>query len=318
MKMPTGPDETDQALNNSDATNGQAPLVSGDDETTPALNTLGQQIVEALQGLHTLSQLALAESTARHEADHQINRLARSLSSLAGLSVKATGMEADLKAAWHSISTDLTELAMHIPDPLEEDEEQLDEALILSEQEISRRLGVLRSPTTSEASPVGKVLRRVLVASLESGEETPMLVNQATTSFSPLEWSVTNLGANVPIMALTGNVMETRPSVLALVMGQGQYLAETIRLIGDLKRQLFGMRIIAVGPALLQPTLAERLKVDLFSGRAEKASAVCEQLFSPLTRLGEPLHFSMDVDKLDETPDNDPDEAEIKQADSLG
>ena len=282
----------------------EAPLI-GDDETLPSVESLSQQVVSAVRALNTLAQLALAESTARLEARRQVSQLALGLTKLAGYSASLSKVDERLGRAWQTLAAELTDLTIQDePSDMSDDDEVADANMgALSDEEVSRRLGLtipshLRLPgnqearlAPTEASPT----RRVLIASLETNGDAPLLINQAASSFPRDHWSVTNLGGNVPIMALTGTVMETRPSVLTLVMGQGEFVSETGRLIADLRRQLFGLRIVAVGPALSEPHLAERLRLDLFSAEATKAADLASQFFDPLNKLGQPLRLAVEL-----------------------
>ena len=279
------------------------------DITHPSVTTLSQLIIDALRGLNTIVQLALSENTAQYEARQQLSALAHNLGGLAQQSLVELSSDAPLKAAWQSLVDELGVFVLReeaeetdSDADSDEEEESTSEADALSEQEISRRLGIGEPSYHSEALGSGQELRRVLVASLETQGDTPMLVAQAAGSFARETWQVTNLGATVPIMALTGIVMDSRPSVLVLIIGQGQLLAETARLILDLKRQLFGLRIIAVGPILSQPGLAARLQLDLYSSSPEKAAELADQFFSPLTKLGDRLQLSLELSNEEMLP----------------
>lgn len=265
---------------------------------------LSSEVAEALKALDRLIQITLSDNGPRAEARHQVNRLAVHLVKLVAPTAAELASGSRLKIAWENLATDLAELAEPIPTSIEAIEGEEEAPSILSEEELSRRLSMtipahLRLAGNQEVQPdAGEPIdntRRVLVASLESQRGQASLVNHTAASFPRERWSVINLGVNVPILALMGTVMETRPSVLILVIEQGQFMSETVRLISDLKRQLFGLRVVAVGPALAQPNLTERLRADLYSSEVTQAAQLADQFFNPLNRLGDSLNLSMEL-----------------------
>ncbi|HEX2914257.1 MAG TPA: hypothetical protein VH186_25890 [Chloroflexia bacterium] len=264
-----------------------------------AVEQCGEQVISSLEALNKLIQLALVDSGARSEAQRLLGSLAQSLVELSEFSLSS---RPDLNSLWQLWSRNLPPLIL-----AETEIEEADTAgLELSDSDLERRLSMTIPPHLRIASNVegeasdklnGSNLRRVVLASLDADGTALQNVNKAATGF-PLDiWSVTNLGANVPIMALTGTVMELKPSVLVLVLVKGQHLSETIRLVADLKRQLFGIRVLAVGPFLQQANLAERIRPDLFSADPSQAAELADQFFNPLNRLGDSLKLKVQLEE---------------------
>jgi hypothetical protein len=251
----------------------------------PPVELLVSQVLEALQGLQTLTQLALSDPGARDEARRQLERLAGGLLDLADYSQPSFAAESPLKLAWETLSERLQEFS---PPPVTHKivEMPLAPDPVPDESADSKK---------NKLAPDKSLIRRAVVASLESSGEVAFYINQAAQSFSRTNWQVTNLGANMPIMALTGMVEELRPAVLALIIGHGQLLSETIRLIADLKKHLPGLRVITLGPILARSNLTERLRGDLYSTNPSKAAELAEQFFDPLSRLGDRLKLEVDL-----------------------
>ncbi len=289
------PDESETANHEPDSSASQA--LKPEAETTVALPTLSveilaTQVVEAVHALNILTQLALPKAGARDEARRQVSKLAEGLVELANRSGSAVEANPALKFAWERLEERLGEL-VSLPNP---EPPARAETVALDEAQLQITIPPhLQPPNYKPAESGAHSLQRVVIASLESAGEAAMHINQATRSFSQLSWSVTNLGTNVPILALTGRVLELRPSVLVLIIEQGQHLTETSRLITDLKRQLLGMRVILLGPMLAHTNLAERLRPDLYSVEPSKAAELADQFFNPLTRLGHRLRLDVDL-----------------------
>ncbi len=272
--------------------------------TAPSLEVVGSQLLAALEALQTLTRLALADRGARDEAQVQLERVAGNLKALGTHTLVGLTDAPALETAWKQILANLStwrNSALAVTEnPAEEETDSDQETPSLSDDEIARRLsttipGHLRPAPDQPGGQDQSRLRRVVVASLEPNEEVGLMLRHAADSFSREAWVVTNLGPNMPIMALTGTVMEIRPSVLALVIGQGGLMAETVRLISDLKRQLIGLRVIALGPLLAHSNLNERLRADLYSDNPGKAAHLADQFFHPLNRLGDRLSLSFDL-----------------------
>lgn len=266
---------------------------------------LGKQIVEAIRALENLVQLGVPENNARNEGKWQLYRLAQAISELAenNLSDRIDN-ESMLKDTWQLLQTELLQIVEQVGQPSTEEVEA--EMPSLSEEDIARRLGTAIPPhlrVESFPREIENAKRRIVIASVEPGDSTALLVNQATLNFSKETWNVTNLGANVPILALIGTVMETKPGVLALVFNKGILLQETIRLVADLKLQLFGIKIIAVGPILNQAPITNRLGADLYSSDVTRTAELAEQFFSPLNKLGNQLELSVDLTESEVTPE---------------
>jgi hypothetical protein len=257
--------------------------------TDPPAEMLATQVAESLQALQTLTQLALAEAGARDEARRQIGKLAAGLIDLAGRSGATLENDQPLKLAWETLAERLAGLVPEVAsDPL-------------AGAGLEASASTLETPSPEEiskntATPLSdKILHRVIIASLEANGETAQHIRLAAQGFSSDQWQMTNLGTNVPIMALTGTVTEMRPAVLALILNQGQLISETIRLIADLKKRLPNLRVITLGAALANPNLADRLKADLYSAEPAKAAELAAQFFDPLSRLGDRLKLVVEL-----------------------
>ncbi len=244
----------------------------------PTLQMLVAEVAEALQALHTVSTLAIPDSAARQEAQYQTQRLAQNLMLLIPRAGNDIQLEY-LQVAWDSLRARLElflpPAAPFAPTP---------------PPEIRPMPEPVNAPNLNETTGI----QHVVLASLETDGNTALYLNRAAQTFPRQSWQVTNLGAHVPIMALTGAVVELRPVLLALIFDKGQLIPETIRLIADLKARLPGLRVIALGPALAQANMAERLRADLYSSDPTKAAELAQQFFEPLARLGNRLRLNLE------------------------
>lgn len=257
--------------------------------TDPPVEMLATQVAESLQALQTLTQLALAEAGARDEARRQIGKLAAGLVELAGRSGAILETDLPLKFAWETLAERLAGL---VPEVASEDPAGTALETSASNPETPAPEDNSKNAVTHLSD---KILHRVIIASLEANGETAQHIRLAAQGFSSGQWQLTNLGTNVPIMALTGTVTEMRPAVLALIINQGQLISETIRLIADLKKRLPNLRVITLGAALANPNLADRLKTDLYSAEPAKAAELAAQFFDPLSRLGDRLNLVVEL-----------------------
>lgn len=107
-----------------------------------------------------------------------------------------------------------------------------------------------------------------LVIGSVAGEEHIVGLTMVANSFGRAGWSVTNLGANVPVAAFITTLEQVQPDVLLLSITMRQRLIEIKRVVQQV-REAFPHLIVGVGGRLLNelPDLAERLGVD-FHGTA--------------------------------------------------
>ena len=268
-------------------------------ETLPGLNEAAEQIVRGLQALANLAELAMRDRNAQVEAQRQVGVVAQALMVLAR-QPQAT----DLSQALSPQSNKLIELSeltkLELPPAI-------DPALGMSEEEAERRLTLTTPPALREHSDEEEGestvtdKRRLIIASLEQLDSALSHTATAINSFDRERWEITNLGNNVPIMALMSNVQEIRPGVLVLVIARGQMIAETARLIDDLKKTFLGLRVVAVGEPFGRHThLGERLGADFYAPEVEKAAELAEQALTPLIRLAEPLALSLEDAPVEE------------------
>ncbi len=272
--------------------------MSLEQEQSESLKKLPEQIVRGLKALDNLALVAL-RGNAQQEMQYQIRLVAKALSQLAERKQNA---ELGEQLKW--LAQNLTELAAKASPLSEEDENEVKSEM--SEEEASRRLSQT-IPSNNVGNPANpadshpNILRRAVVASLEHLDSALSLITTATQSFDRERWNVTNLGYNVPIMALTSNVKEVKPGVLVLTVARGQLMRETAQLIQDLKKNFVGLKVIAVGPPFENNTnLGELLGADLFAPEAEKAAELAEQALSPLNRLSAPLTLELEEENQEE------------------
>jgi hypothetical protein len=276
---------------------------------------LSLQVVEAMRGMEMILRMSINEPAARSEARWHLSRLSESLINLSESALY--NKNAALQPAWEALQSELRVFTTFTP------EEKAPETVAnLTQEEVARRLNI-SIPSHLRVGSMPKsdgdaVKRKVLIASLEKDDNTARMVNQAAVTFPAETWQVVNLGAHVPILALTGMVKDMRPSVLVLVVNKGQYMPETIRLIEDLKKQLFGMRVVAVGPALNHLNLADRLRTDLHSSDITKTAELAEQFFNSLNKLGDRLRLAVELpDEVTTTPPDAPAQPETAPVETL-
>ena len=265
-----------------------------------------EQIVRGLEALNNLAQIAMRDRNAQFEAQRQIGVVAEALCNLP----QYADEEGEFSSALTSLGQNLGELAgqVNLPNPA-----TATPGLGMSEEEAERRLSltvpILREHSYEEA--IAKTSkRRLVIASLEQLDSALPLTGTAQNAFEVQRWDITNLGHNVPIMALTSTVREIRPSVLVLVISRGQFIAETARLIEDLKKTFVGLKVVAVGaPFGSQPNLGERLGADLYAPEVENVAELAEQALTPLNRLSEPLVLSLEESE-EEAAEHSSDEGE--------
>lgn len=96
-----------------------------------------------------------------------------------------------------------------------------------------------------------------------AGEEHMVGMTMVTNAFLRSGWSVTNLGANVPISAFITTLEQVHPDLLLLSFSRSQRLIEVKRVVHQV-REAFPDLKIGVGGRLLNelPDLATRLGVD--------------------------------------------------------
>lgn len=272
-------------------------------EAKKSATELGNEILASVKALENLIKMAIPETAARNEGKWQLYKTAKALAELAELSQKTPNDQA--VKVWQLLGSQLLGNITPATEPHEDEPEEI----VIDEEDVARRLGTyipkhLKTESPSRDREVENSKRRIVVASVEPGDTAATLVNQAVSDLSKEVWSITNLGSNVPILALIGTVMEIKPGVLALIFNKGILLQETIRLITDLKQQLFGIKIIAVGSILAQATVTERINVDLYHTEVSKMAELAEQLFNPLNKLGSQLDLAVNLETA-ETVDPD-------------
>ncbi len=249
-----------------------------------------EQIMRGLEALNNLAQIAMRDRNAQFEAQRQIGVVAEAICNLP----KYAEEEGEFSRALTSLSQNLSELAGQVN---LSNSSVTTPGLGMSEEEAERRLSLtgpfLREHDYEEA--IAKTSkRRLVIASLEQLDSALPLIGTAQNAFDVQRWEITNLGHNVPIMVLTSTVREIRPSVLILIISRGQFIAETARLIEDLKKTFVGLKVVAVGaPFGSQPNLGERLGADLYAPEVENVAELAEQALTPLNRLSEPLALSL-------------------------
>lgn len=286
-------------------------------QTVTNLSEVAEQVVRGLKALDNLAQVAMRDRHAQLEAQRQVGLVADYLTRLV-----LRYDDGDFNKATYELAENLRELAKQANLQHASPEEIKAE---MSEEEANRRLSLtvpvsmLERIEIPEDSDVDQARRRVIVASLEQLDSALPLAAAATNCFDPERWHITNLGNNVPIMALTSNVREIRPGVLVLVLARGQLVAETARLIEDLKRTFVGLKVVVAGPPFAkQANLGERLGADLYTSEIETVAELAEQALTPLSRLSEPLALSLDdapVEGLrEETPPAEPSEETEEEA----
>lgn len=257
------------------------------------------QLVDKLMALDNLVQVAISNIGARNEARHQLGQLAETTQTL--IQTLPTTPE------YASIIGKLNEFIANIPpDPLIEWSEnevknlevpqsnpELQEKLRM-EKRLSNFLD--RNYDTSDeedSADLGETeRRRVVVASLESGETNMRATVEVSRSFDALRWQVTNLGASTPIMALTSIIKEVKPAVVILVIHKGNMLVETRRLIADLHKSLYGLKVIVAGPVFEeQPDLSNTLNANAYETKLNQVAKLASYLLSPIKNLEEPLEL---------------------------
>jgi hypothetical protein len=250
---------------------------------------LGQEIVDTLKALDNLALVAIHEVSAKLETRKQISNLAELLRELA-----ERPNQPDFAMNLNTLSGKLS--ALVIVD--EEDEETEEEVPVMEQSEINRRLALtfpshLTSQNTKQEHRLKEIaIRKVMIGCLERNNETPMLVHQAVASFNKEQWNVFDMGDNAPLMMLLSSALEKRPSVVVLVISNGSLLSEAASLVADLKRKLFGIKVVAVGPLLnSQANVGLRLQADLYAPETTKAAALADTALSPLQQMGNPLKF---------------------------
>jgi methanogenic corrinoid protein MtbC1 len=251
---------------------------------------LAQEIVATLQALDNLTLVAIGEVMAKLEARRQIGGLAELLIELAARTDKA-----DFAMNMNLLADKLAKLPIVASEEEEEDSEE-EASPVMEQSEINRRLA-LNFPSHLNQSSQQKNLkqtsvRKVMVACLERSDETPFLVRQAVANFDKENWNVFDLGDNVPLMVLLSSALEKRPSVVVLVISNGSLLTEATSLVADLKRKLYGIKVVAVGPLLkAQTNVGLRLQADLYAPETGKAAELADHALSPLQQMGNPLKF---------------------------
>lgn len=262
-------------------------------ETVTNLSEVADQVVRGLKALNNMTQLAMRDRNAQLEAQHQIGLVADYLTRLV-----LRYDDGDFNKATFALAENLRELAKQAnPQNASPDELTAE----MSEEEAARRLSLtvplsmLERIEIPEDADEDQARRRVIIASLEQLDSVLPLMATATNSFDRKRWHITNLGSNVPIMALTSTVREIRPGVLILVLARGQLVAETARLIEDLKKTFVGLKVVVAGPPFAkQANLGERLGADLYSPEVENVAELAEHALTPLSRLSEPLALSLE------------------------
>jgi hypothetical protein len=262
---------------------------------------LTQEISDALQALDNLALVTINDTTAKLEARRQISNLAEILIEMAGRSDKA-----DFAMSLNLLAAKLAKLAFVNPD---EETESEAESPTMEQAEINRRLALNFPPHLSQNHPQTRLkattIRKVMVACLERTNDTPMLVHQAVSSFDKESWNVFDMGDNVPLMMLLSSALEKRPSVVVLVISNGSLLSEAVSLVTDLKRKLFGIKVVVVGPLLnSQSNVGLRLQADFYAPETTKAAELADYALSPLQQMGNPLKF--DTSQMIAIPDNAP------------
>jgi hypothetical protein len=278
-----------------------------DQKEPPLENPLGlrqvaDQIVQGLNSLEKLSQLAMPDKNAQLEAQRLLGQVADNLTRLI-----LRYDEGDFNKTTFELAENLRELARkgHPANAHTEPEAEVNEQEALRHSFNMALFERTRNGQEDEEEVLAPLRRRVLIASLEQLDSTPPLVAIATQSFDREKWDVTNLGNRVPIMALTSTVREVRPGVLVMVIARGQFISETARLIDDLKRTFIGLKVVLVGPPFAsQSNLGERLGADLYAAEVESAAELSDHALTPLGHLAEPLALSLEEAPHEELREN--------------
>lgn len=102
-----------------------------------------------------------------------------------------------------------------------------------------------------------------LILGSVAGEEHIVGLTMVANAFGRAGWTVTNLGANVPISAFITTLEQVKPDLLLLSVTMRQRLIEIKRVVNEV-REAYPNILIGVGGRLLNelPDLAERLGVD--------------------------------------------------------
>jgi len=269
------------------------------------LQEVAEQAVRGLKALDNLAQVAMPDRNAQLEAQRQVGLVAQAL---LGLARRYQEVNFDKAATW--LDQNLLEMAAQLDlEPLV----VADPAAEMSEAEAERRLSLtlpVAQPGQDKNGVISSSKRRVIIASLEQVDSALPLIVTAAHSFDRERWTVTNLGYHVPIMALTSTVQDVRPSVLVLIVARGQLIAESARLVEDLKKTFFGLKVIAIGPPFAtQSVLGERLGADLYDSAAEKTAEMAEHALHPLNRISEPLALLIETEL--EKPGKEPKTQEL-------
>lgn len=112
-----------------------------------------------------------------------------------------------------------------------------------------------------------------------AGEEHVVGLTMVANAFGRAGWSVSNLGANVPLAAFLTTIEQVKPDALILSITLSQRLVEINRLVQEV-RNAFPDLVIGVGGHLVNelPDLAERLKVDFHSSTPDDAVRLARQV----------------------------------------
>lgn len=264
-----------------------------------------EQLFDRLNALDNLVQVAVSNSGARNEARHQLGKLAASIQTL------LQRLPSNFEVA--DVSEKLNEFIANIPpDPLmlsPEKEAELNQPDLETQEEskMQQRLAdYIEKIDDGENEVDGDIAnlleserRRVVVACLESGEASMRSTVEVSRSFDSLRWQVTNLGANTPIMALTSIINDVKPAVVVLIMHKANMLVETRRLIADLRKSLYGLKILIAGPIFEeQPSLSSTLGANAYQADLSQIARLAGYLLSPIKNLEEPLQLE-EIDLLE-------------------
>ena len=253
-----------------------------------------QQVLDGLNALDNLSQLAIGDRIARDEARRQLGKVAQG--------VQAILIAPPYQSGRQELADKLSKLSLLADiEMLDLTEKVGDIATIKLDKTTQKMLERLADYTITSPSDKNKERdagenevpnkRRVIVASLDSGDSYMRATVEVSRRFNSEVWQVMNLGANAPIMALTSSVMDFKPAVLVLLLHRPNLIQETRRLIVDLKRSLYGLKILTAGPLFdEQAGLGRLLGADVYGPQLDQVVKLAEQVLSPLKeRLGDPL-----------------------------
>jgi methanogenic corrinoid protein MtbC1/two-component sensor histidine kinase len=112
-----------------------------------------------------------------------------------------------------------------------------------------------------------------------AGEEHIVGLTMVGNAFSRAGWTVTNLGANVPVSAFITTIEQSKPHILLLSISLSQRLIEIKRIVNEV-REAFPDLLIGVGGRLLNelPDLSVRLGVDFRGTTPDETVKLATQL----------------------------------------